>query len=303
MEEIKDIEQEFIEYISTIKDIQLLVFKLDIDKKRQYMGKIYNFNPCEDDLYEIVRNKYGSGEFYIQSKNGNRLGRGITIYIAENKGQETTTNNSLEKKIDTLLELLAQKQIQKEDTEEKFLQKLQLYKNIFETKNNFDSSIFIKEMIKSYREGLETGKTIVNPPEPEKKDILETLLPTLLLSMQPMQQQKIIKSQSDINNKQQGLDMYKYIVLFNKVKDLSYENNIEKFEQKINTLTFDIIDFYPEILQFIKLISTENIDFYVNEIKNRFKITINDNEKIVILRLVDEIKKIEAENETANNNA
>ena len=292
-------EFEFEEYIKNLTDeYSLMIFKLNGQRRREYAGSLFSVDVRNDNIYDIVKEKYGGGEYFIQIKTGNKLGSGTTILIQQPQAvqaiqPQNTEIEILKKQIETLAGLM---QSQKsEDSEMKILEKMKTYKELFSS-----GSGDVSQIMKMFKEGMELGKSITNPEPPEENNtmlsgFIQAALPIMMGSannnrpamiQQPVQKQEV---KSEIKQPQEVDEMQtKYISLILKIK---YATNLqgENQEQKITTLANDIIDFYDEILPHLKNIKT--ID-EVKKILSGFGYSATDKESECVIKIITEINAI-----------
>lgn len=296
-------EFEFEEYLRTLGgDVSLVVFRVDDERKRLYKGKLHSVD-VGDDIHELIKKKFGNGEFFIQAKIGNRLGKGMVIFVDKDETVKTQTGNNtaLESKIDRLIEAMT---VKNQPSEIEMLEKMKMYKELFGGNGGGSNSSLIKEIIQSYKDGLEIGKTISNPePETEKKDNsniwgnLLQVLPMLLQNrqsapayipteMNPPAQNYQQPAQQNTEEEEMKL---KYMSLIHKIRKTAQVQNSEEKQKKISTLALEIVDFYEELLIYIDMVKDDNA---INGLIQKYGISITEVEKETCKKIVNEVKEI-----------
>lgn len=310
-------EFEFEEYIKNLSDdYSLVVFRLNAQRRRAYAGTIFSVDVHNDNLYEIIKKEFGGGEFFVQTKTGNRLGKGATLFIEnpeEKKPVTPSTNPEIEalrKQIETLASAISQKP--SEDSEIKVLEKMKMYKEILGGGSGMD----VNQVFKMFEKGMELGKSIQNPEPIEKEDngILNGLIgaiPSLIQRFSGNRQAAVIpgnipnplpaqnenqENEYQSENEEEEMKKLQYIGLYGKIKTIAREKDKDSKDQLISTLANEIIDYFPELTGYMEYVKDKEalnsiIAMYQGQLK-LFRINPTEEEKNAVIDTVNEIQRI-----------
>lgn len=305
----EDKEFAFEEYIRGLNsEYSLVIYRLDTDKKRVYLGKIHTFDLNSEDLHEVVKKRFGGGDFFIQTKIGGRLGKGLNISIETPQAGQAPANDALERKIDALISAIAGTHQKKQETEIEVLEKMKMYKDLFG--GGSSNAGLMKEMIQAYKEGLETGKNISNPEPEEKADPWAGILQAVPMILQNMNRPAVIQQYPTPANPQkpaqnqtrqtagndEGEEMkIKYLALIQKIKNMAKNHNEPAaLENKIYSVSLEIMDFFPELTQYLELVKSDEA---IAELIKRYGIQISGAETEICKRIVSSVREMMTDDE------
>lgn len=202
-EEVKERKaNKFFHYYKNAQDFTITIYRIKERGKRAFVDKFENSIP---DLVDVKRN-YGSGqyEFYAHDFSG-KLKDTATIYIDENPIINTAVKND------------------ENLTEEKFIQKIALYKSILgENQGNNNSEVLLKIMETQQKIASELSKVISDNNERVMKAMIES-------------ERRMIELTS---NKRSDLSDIKAMIEF--IDDLRPDNRPEEKSLLENVLTSPI---------------------------------------------------------------
>lgn len=302
-------ELEFSDYIRGLSGgAQMKVFQIEEKTNRRGYLDTFELNDIKnDDIQEMIKNNYGPGKYFIQCVLNGKFDKGTTIIIASPKMQNGNNNFDIQRQFDDfksqMKDLLITKKSE-EDSEQKFLEKLKLYKEVL---GGGGSSGNVKEMIEIWKEGIETGKMIENPQEKESSGFMSDImkfLPLVLSGIQrPVYQPEIkaevnpIEIKKNIEPKgEEEMIKIKYIGLGLRVRMISNLPDGEDKDQKCETVAFEIIDFFPELLQYLDLVST---DESIEALLKQNEISVNELEKATAKKILEKVKELIKDGENA----
>ena len=260
--------------------LSVIVSRFDEDGERVNLPTIKDAEIRNiEELLEIVRKRYMKGRkkdrFFFQLRTASGFSKGFTIAIENPSFEEPVlaggSSQEIKKDDDfkaAVLEILKAQSVQKQPGREEFLRELQIYKELFGSKeSSMDVTKIYSDMAKAMRDGFQLGMEFKNPaPEPEEeKSGFQELIPALsqLISgffnrnqtgptvsqpvYQPAPEKPKTPPADSIQPTPQDDDMMMIFSIVAKIKKTAKMPAGEDRDYRIDLIADEILEFFPQV--------------------------------------------------------